>query len=131
MQGDGNFVLYKIGGGALWSSQTAGKGIGPYILRLEGTNNLVMYDKDSTTIWQSGSAIDHADSSSGYVRMRSNGALVIMRGDDTQLWRSNTKDGKVSDVMGTGKLLISKILSFYITNLKNNIIVKIFSTFQF
>ena len=111
MQGDGNFVVYKIDGGAktaLWSSQTTNKGTGPYKLRLEGSNNLVMYDKDSTTIWDSGSAIDHVTSSSGYVRMQNNGNLAIFTGDDTRLWNSDTKHGKVSGMMGTGKLFISK-----------------------
>jgi hypothetical protein len=48
MQNDGNFVLYVgnhwVHTNAVWSSNTYGKGKGPYQLIMQGDGNLVIYD---------------------------------------------------------------------------------------
>lgn len=41
---DGNLVLYRNGGGALWASNTPGTTVGRAIMQTDG--NLVVYDRD-------------------------------------------------------------------------------------
>ena len=56
MQGDGNFVVYKHVDGettAIWASNTNGKGEGPYCLKMQEDNNLVVYDSNGSPTWAS------------------------------------------------------------------------------
>lgn len=50
MQHDGNLVHYN-GGRAVWSSETGGKGSGPYCLVLQEDNNAVVYGQGGSVIW--------------------------------------------------------------------------------
>lgn len=55
LQMDGNFVIYKYPENkALWTSKTYGKGVAPYILKLQNDGNLVVYDGRNSVIWASG-----------------------------------------------------------------------------
>jgi hypothetical protein len=51
-QGDGNLVLYKSGGQALWSTRTNGSGASRLILQYDG--NLVIYKFSGGHSWASG-----------------------------------------------------------------------------
>jgi hypothetical protein len=57
MQGDGNLVVYNnsIGTSAVWSSNTSGKGKGPFCLRLQTDGNLGIIDSTNTATWYSNS----------------------------------------------------------------------------
>jgi hypothetical protein len=48
---DGNLVIYK-NGIIIWSSQTGGKGTGPYKLYLLSNGNLVFNDSKNITFWE-------------------------------------------------------------------------------
>jgi len=53
--GDGNAALTDVNSGKVyWSTNTAGKGTGPFRLTLQGDGNLVLYDSKSTSLWSSG-----------------------------------------------------------------------------
>jgi len=53
MQGDGNLVLYSDRV-PVWASQTQGKGMAPYTLRLQQDGNVVVYDRNNTPTWATG-----------------------------------------------------------------------------
>jgi hypothetical protein len=53
LQDDGNLVVYKKAGSAVWASGTNEKGEAPYSLLMQGDGNLVIYDK-TRPIWASG-----------------------------------------------------------------------------
>ena len=111
MQQDGNFVVYKDQG-AIWASNTAGVGTGPYILRMQSDNNLVVYDTNDQARWSSNTRTDHASANNGFVQMQDDGNLVVYRGDGIPLWKSGTFGGKSSNKMGTGYLLTGKIILY-------------------
>ncbi len=52
LQSDGNLVLYKTGGKALWSSQTNGDD--GYAMWMQADGNLVVYDPYGAPLWASG-----------------------------------------------------------------------------
>lgn len=54
LQGDGNLVVYKNGGHALWSSSTNGKPVNR--AALQGDGNLVLYGTDGKAYWSSRTA---------------------------------------------------------------------------
>jgi len=52
----GNFTVYKVSGNKKikkWSSNTKGKGVQPYRLKLKSNGNLVLYDSKNYKIWTS------------------------------------------------------------------------------
>jgi len=84
MQGDGNFVIYKQGGGPIWASNTSGSGA---LVILQGDHNLVVY-QGSSPKWAS----DTGGKGSGTVRllMQNDANLVIYDGWNQPIWASNT-----------------------------------------
>ncbi len=52
MQSDGNLVLAQSGK-TLWASNTAGVGVGPYILAMQIDGNLIVYDVNTINRWES------------------------------------------------------------------------------
>jgi len=55
VQSDGNLVLSEVNNGrTIWSTNTAGKGTGPYRLTIQNDGNLVLTDANSQTIWATG-----------------------------------------------------------------------------
>jgi hypothetical protein len=82
-QGDGNLVLYRIGGVAVWASNTAGTSTGYAVM--QGDGNLVVYDRNSLAVWAS-----HTDKHPGAWLAVENGgfATVISPAGGTQLWRN-------------------------------------------
>jgi len=89
MQGDGNAVLSDLNGNTVhWTSNTAGKGVGPYRLTMQADGNLVITDSTSGTIWSSGTG------GQGWVpyrlKLRDLVTLVIVDTNSTPLWSAKT-----------------------------------------
>jgi hypothetical protein len=54
-EGDGNVSIFdKRTNTKVWESKTSGKGVSPYKVVLNLDGNMVLQDKDSKTIWESG-----------------------------------------------------------------------------
>ena len=83
MQGDGNFVVYRVGGASVWSTQTGGKG-GTHIA-MQGDGNLVVYTAGGTAVWSSSTAPSLGDSAV----MQDDSNLVIFSGSGPAIWSSN------------------------------------------
>lgn len=84
MQGDGNFVVYQVGGAALWSSATSGSGSTHVVMQTDG--NLVIYTASGVAVWSSGTA----PSSNDNLTMQDDSNLVIYDGSGTALWDRQT-----------------------------------------
>ncbi len=86
MQQDGNLVLYK-NNVALWSSNTYGKGVAPYQLKLHNSGDLQIIDKNNSIIWQSGSA---GKGIAPYkLQLLDIGAVIIQDSKDEIIWTMN------------------------------------------
>ena len=130
IQGDGNLVLYKSNGTAIWASGTSGQG--SVRLTLQDDGNLVLYKSNGTAIWASGTSRSVATtthigdslktggalSTDQYLRspdwryflyMQSDGNLVLYTaGHAHALWGSGTdgKGGKYVTMQNDGNLVI-------------------------
>ena len=51
MQPDGNLVMYDRNHGAVWYTQTSGRGIGPFTLSIENDGELKIVDSRGTKTW--------------------------------------------------------------------------------
>jgi len=83
-QGDGNLVLYQIGLGALWASNTWGTSPGQAIM--QGDGNLVVYDASGRALWASGTWGNPGSSLS----VQSDGNVVVYRPAGPAIWATNT-----------------------------------------
>jgi len=55
VQNNGNVEFSDVNNGKIyWSSNTAGKGVGPYTLTMQNDGNLVLSDSHSSSLWTSG-----------------------------------------------------------------------------
>jgi hypothetical protein len=83
-QGDGNLVLYKSGGQALWSTRTNGSGASRLIL--QGDGNLVLYKSGGQALWST------RTNGSGASRLilQNDGNLVIYKFSGGHSWASGT-----------------------------------------
>lgn len=82
MQQDGNLVLYRQDGLALWQSGTAGQPSQYAMMQIDG--NFVIYGPVGA-IWQSGTA----GRAGAALLMQDDGNLVIYHGQ-TPIWATNT-----------------------------------------
>lgn len=92
MQSDGNFVVYNNKWGdhvPLWASKTNNKSSGPYKLRCQTDNNLVIYDGWNKPIWASQTM--HKGSPGVHLNMQNDGNLVLYDNQRKPIWASNTK----------------------------------------
>ncbi len=80
MQGDGNFVVYQVGGSAVWSTQTGGSGATHMAMQTDG--NLVLYTAGGVAVWSSSTA----PSSNDYLSMQDDMNLVVYSGSGSALW---------------------------------------------
>eukprot|EP00026_Physarum_polycephalum_P009367 Phypoly_transcript_09488.p1 GENE.Phypoly_transcript_09488~~Phypoly_transcript_09488.p1 ORF type:complete len:309 (+),score=50.30 Phypoly_transcript_09488:421-1347(+) len=89
VQADGNVVLYDYPNGAAhWSSNTAGKGQGPYHLTLQGDGNLVLYDSTGSALWQTGTS---GQGVGPYrLKIRDPNYLAVVDSNSTPLWKAVT-----------------------------------------
>jgi hypothetical protein len=97
LQSDGNFVLYNSKtfkpSEAIWSSNTHGKGKGPYKLKMQEDGNLVIYDGTNAATW----ATDTWNKGTGphHLVVQDDGNLVLYDSKKAPTWASNTY-GKVA-----------------------------------
>ena len=87
----GNLVLYKKEEEeerALWSSNTEGKGEGPWHMRMQEDGNLVVYDTNDEPTWAS----DTSGNDNGPFRLivQEDGNAVIYDKDSAPIWATNT-----------------------------------------
>jgi len=84
-QGDGNLVLYRIDGSALWSSGTSGTAGRIAIMQDDG--NFVIYSGGGSPIWATGTG--------GYngaeLALQDDGNLVLYAGG-TPIWATGTSE---------------------------------------
>jgi hypothetical protein len=79
LQGDGNFVVYRVGNNTpLWSSNTSGKG--GVKLIMQGDGNLVLYTSSNKPVW----ATNTGGKGASFARMQDDGNLVVyVQGNST------------------------------------------------
>jgi len=84
-QSDGNLVLYRVGVGALWSSQTSGSSAGYAIMQTDG--NLVVDNASETAVWSSNTS----GNDDAILAVQSDGNLVIYSDYYNEVfWQTNT-----------------------------------------
>ncbi len=83
LQGDGNLVLYGLGGRALWSSKTNGKGADRAVM--QGDGNFVLY-KGGTAVWATHTS-GHGGSK---LKLQNDGNLVIYDSHGHAIWATHT-----------------------------------------
>jgi hypothetical protein len=83
-QSDGNLVLYREGGTALWSSNTAGRPAGT--TAMQGDGNLVVYDPEGAPLFNTGT---HGNPGA-HLDIDTEGTLTIAGIDGRVLWTGGT-----------------------------------------
>jgi hypothetical protein len=83
MQEDGNLVLYKAGGHALWASNTAGTDSQRAVMQNDG--NFVIYKVNDQAIWASNTA----GKPGCFLIMQNDGNLVIYQ-PNAPVWATGT-----------------------------------------
>eukprot|EP00960_Hanusia_phi_P030178 748428-Hanusia_phi.AAC.1 len=86
MQTDGNFVVYRQGRSALWSSATYGRGTPPYRAIMQTDGNFVVYDSSNKPLWDSKTY----NTRGSYIVMQNDGNLVLYTAAKKALWASGT-----------------------------------------
>jgi hypothetical protein len=79
---DGNLVLYRTSGGAVWSSATNGQSVGRTEMQADG--NLVVYDRDGTARFHT---FSHGNPGA-QLFIEPNGRLHVVATDGRTLWSS-------------------------------------------
>ncbi len=97
MQGDGNLVLYKTSGGAVWSTGTVGTS-GAW-LALQGDGNLVVYAPGNRAIWSSATVGLGGDR----LILQGDGNLVLYLPGGRAVWsRAGGRTGNSTTTMAGG-----------------------------
>ena len=113
MEKDGNLELHKRKNrkwDVIWASRTTGGGDPPYRLFLdETTNKLVIEDKHSHAIWNSGVGVSPKNNwvEGGYAALEENGNLVVYDGLKRVMWSTDTSGGVKSSKFGSGRINLS------------------------
>jgi hypothetical protein len=84
MQGDGNLVLYRVGGKARWATGTAGKTVSQAIM--QGDGNFVLYGPGRSFVWASNTG-GHPGAT---LVVQDDGNVVIYDPAGNPLWATNT-----------------------------------------
>jgi hypothetical protein len=93
-QSDGNIVIYNSNG-AVWASNTDGKGNGPYRAVMQQDGNYVLYDANNQPIWATGTN----DARPPYkLIIQPNCNLVVYDKNYRPLWTSNTWDKSAGSI---------------------------------
>lgn len=85
MQNDGNFVIYQVNTGPIWSTKTA-QGEGMYRLLLQTDGNVVLYQGAASPIWSSRTA----GSSGSKLILQPDGNLVLYNQATQPIWASGS-----------------------------------------
>ena len=85
MQNDGNFVIYQVNTGPIWSTKTA-QGEGTYRLLLQADGNLVLYQGAASPMWSSRTA----GSSGSKLILQPDGNLVLYNQATQPIWASGS-----------------------------------------
>jgi hypothetical protein len=85
MQNDGNFVIYQVNTGPIWSTKTA-HGEGMYRLLLQTDGNVVLYQGAASPIWSSRTA----GSSGSKLILQPDGNLVLYNQAAQPIWASGS-----------------------------------------
>ncbi len=86
LQGDGNLVLYKAGGQALWASHTWGRSVSQAVM--QGDGNFVLYGPTGA-LWSSDTW--HVPGAAGsYLIAQNDANVVIYAPDGRALWATHT-----------------------------------------
>jgi hypothetical protein len=96
-QSDGNLVLYRDSGVALWAANTSGTDAGSCTMQADG--NLVLTTPSGAPIWASSTA----GNPGSRLVVQDDGNLVIYRSDSVPIWATNTNIPKGTP--GTGDVL--------------------------
>lgn len=88
LQEDGNLVIYKDGHEQLWTSNSNGKGEGPYYLRMQMDGNLCLYSSEDLAIWASNTR--NIGTPPYQVKMKDDGDFCIYDTNGTCIWQTNT-----------------------------------------
>ena len=88
VQSDGELVLYDKGNNALWKSNSANKGVGPFYLRMHLDGNLCFYGNDDVLIWNSNTK--NAGSPPYQVKMQDDGNFCLFDTTGKIVWSTNT-----------------------------------------
>ena len=93
VQSDGNFTVYVSchfhPKNVLWSSNTAGVGVGPYYLICQKDGNLVLKDSKGKSLWASNT---YQNGEFPYeLIMQNDGNLILYDVNKKALWTTNTK----------------------------------------
>jgi hypothetical protein len=102
---DGNLVLYRSDGAAVWHSNTQGTQAGFAIMQRDG--NLVVFDRSLRPVWWSGTSGHKA----AYLVIENDGRLLIFDGA-TPIWASaplrSTVERTISLVTHNGMLVVAE-----------------------
>ena len=96
VQADGNIVLQK-GSDVLWASGTYGKGNGPYVMKMQEGNHLVLYDTNNKVIWDPDvytGKDGHQWKKGGFAEIQDDGNFVVYDGNRKGMWATKTYGGK-------------------------------------
>jgi hypothetical protein len=85
MQNDGNFVIYQVNTGAIWSTKTS-QGEGLYRMVLQADGNVVLYQGTDSPMWSSRTS----GSSGSKLILQPDGNLVLYNQAAQPLWASNS-----------------------------------------
>ncbi len=95
-QTDGNLVIYRFDGAAVWWTGTTG--ISPNVARMQVDGNFVVYDTALNAPWHT-----HTFGNPGaYLSMQNNGAIVIYTAGGARLWGSPVPPNEVNTPPGGG-----------------------------
>ena len=86
-QSDGNVVLYRAGGDALWTTRTDGTSVGRAVM--QGDGNFVVYDAAGHPVWNS----QTSGHPGGWLIVQDDGNLVLYGADGAALWSTGTMVG--------------------------------------
>lgn len=110
MQGDGNFVVYRSGGVAIFNTGTAG--VPGAFLQVQADGNVVVYGPNSVAKWNSQTA---GTASASKLVMQDDGNLVLYSVNNIALWSSaggrtgNAQDAVASQwTLSAGMALVSR-----------------------
>ena len=98
MQADGNLVLYKVGGGVIWSAGTVGSGADSAVMKNNG--QFAIQNGANVNQWDAGTNGHHG----AFLHLQNDQNLLVKDGSSCSLiWQTDTSN-KVFDAIEFGIL---------------------------